>query len=136
VTSAARTRLPDIPKGHSFLSQEFSIDQSKIDAYLAATGDQAVCYRDDGLSPPLAVAALALGRLLEQIELPAGSLHTGQEFEMAEGVPLHSTLSLSGKLAHRSERAGFVVSIVEFEIAVAGEPAMTGRTTVMAPAET
>jgi len=38
-------------------------------------------------------------------------------------------------LAQRSERAGLVISVIEFTVATEdGQPAVSGRTTVMAPA--
>ena len=73
--------------------------------------------------------------MLEQIELPAASLHTSQEVEARAGVPRDATLALHGRIAQRSERAGMVISVLEFEVTPEGatEPAITGRTTVMMP---
>jgi hypothetical protein len=136
VTPPARTPLPDIPKGHALSPQTFSLNAETITEYLNAADDSNTCYSNLSLAPPLAVAARALSGLLDQIELPFGSLHTGQEFEMHQGVPLDARLTMSGTLAQRSERAGFVISMLDFEVKLAEshETALTGRTTVMAPA--
>jgi hypothetical protein len=133
VTAASRLLLSDLPKGHALAEARIDLTPERISAYLAATGDSNTVYRDRNLAPPLAVAALALGALLAQIELPAGTLHTSQEVEAHAATPLDATLSLRGRVAQRSERAGMVISVLEFEVAPlgSGEAALTGRTTVM-----
>ncbi|MEX0785473.1 MAG: hypothetical protein WD939_02440, partial [Dehalococcoidia bacterium] len=76
----------------------------------------------------------ALGALLDVLELSAGTLHTGQEIDVHAGLPIGTTLTLSARIAQRSERAGMVISILEFELTPAGssEAALSGRSTLMA----
>jgi hypothetical protein len=111
------------------------VSSDAVAAYLDAVQDANGIYRELGLAPPLGVAAAALGALLELLELPAGTLHTGQEIEMRGGVPMGCTCAVRGRIAQRSERAGLVIAALEFEITLAGsrEPALVGRTTVMMP---
>ena len=132
----ARTLLSDLPKNHRFPDTHFQVTAEALRQYLEAVEDANPVYLERGLAPPLAVAARALGAVLETIELPAGALHTGQEVEAHAGVPIGSTLTLSGRIAQRSERAGLIISVIEFEATPEGAPtlAVTGRTTVMAPA--
>ena len=138
---AAPALLSDLPKGHEFPATELQITAEDTLAYLDAVQDTNSVYQDYGLAPPLAVAALALGALLQMLELPPGTLHTGQQVESAAGVPLGASLTLTGRIAQRSERDGLIVSAIEFEVTVAPAlaekmpaPALTGKTTVMAPA--
>jgi hypothetical protein len=134
VTAPSRLLLSALPKGHELTSARIDLTHDRVTAYLSATGDANALYRERGLAPPLAVAALALGALLEQIELPAGSLHASQEVDALGGVPPAATLMLRGRVAQRSERAGLVISVLEFEVAPeGGEPVLSGRTTVMMP---
>jgi hypothetical protein len=135
MAASTRALLSDLEKGHEFPPTKFDLTQDYVDEYLAATRDSNAIYGQTGLAPPLAVAARALGKLLEAIELPPGSLHTGQEVEMKAGVPVPSTLELSGRLAQRSMRAGLVIGVLEFQVSVVGEtgPALLGKTTVMMP---
>ncbi|MEX1253414.1 MAG: MaoC family dehydratase N-terminal domain-containing protein [Dehalococcoidia bacterium] len=135
MTAPSRLLLSNLPKGHELATDRIDLTSARIAAYLAATGDTNVAYADRDIAPPLAVAALALGALLEQIELPAASLHTSQEVEARAGVPLDATLALRGRIAQRSERAAMVISVLEFEVTPEGatEPTITGRTTVMMP---
>ena len=99
-------------------------------AYLAAIGDE----NDYGrTAPPLVLAALGLNALHEQITLPEGSLHTGQEVEHVGLARAGEILTLTGRIAQRSERQGFVISVIEFEVARADRVAIRARTTIMAP---
>jgi hypothetical protein len=108
----------------------FTLTPQQVAAYNAAVGD-ANDYGD--LVPPLAAVALALATLQEQVALPAGSLHTGQEVEHRATLRTGRPLTLTGRIAQRSERQGFVISVIEFEIAAGADAAITARTTIMAP---
>lgn len=123
--------ISTLPRGHEFPSATFSLDGASIAAYLAATGD-AGDYGD--AAPPLAVAALALLALQEHLFLPQGSLHTGQEVEHVAAVRCDASLTLTGRVAQRSERQGYVISVVEFEVASDGGTCVRARSTIMAPA--
>ena len=133
MTAAPRTLLSELQKGHEFPSTPFAVTAEYVESYLRATRDENGVYGETKLAPPLAVAARALGALLELVELPGGSLHTGQEMEVLRGVPQDATLELCGSVAQRSERAEMVIAALEFEVRDAGEAVLRGRTTVMMP---
>lgn len=135
---AARTPLPDLPKGHEFPPTRFRLTSDDVVMYLEAVADRNAVYSERGLAPPLAVAAGALASLLDVIELPGGALHSGQEVDARTGVEIGSELELSGRVAQRSERAGMIISVIAFDVTVLGasEPALTGRTTVIVSANT
>ena len=135
MAAPSRTPLSDLPKGHRFSPTTLQLTAEDVARYLSAVGDDSAIYLERGVTPPLAVAALALGALLETIELPDGTLHSGQELEVRGGVPLGAELTLTGSIAQRSERAGLIISVIEFEVTAAGEAggAIGGRTTVVAP---
>jgi hypothetical protein len=131
MTSGSRTTISAFPRGHEFPPATFTLGADAVAAYLSALGDQGD-YR--GCVPPLAAVALGLSALQEQITLPDGSLHTGQEVEQTGLLREGEELTLTGRVAQRSERQGFVISVIEFEIIGSGEPAVRARTTIMAPA--
>ena len=150
---AAPALISELPKGYEFPATGLQITAEDILAYVDAVQDANSVYQDCGLAPPLAVAARALGQLLQMLELPPGTLHTGQQFESADGVPVGASLTLSGRIAQRSKRAGLIITVIEFEVtiapasagtapasaekmpALAGKtPALTCKTTVMTPA--
>jgi hypothetical protein len=133
--AAARTLISDLPKGHTFSPATFTLTGEDVSKYLDAVEDHNAIYRERGLAPPLAAAARGLGALLEALELAPGTLHTNQEIDVRGGVRIDALLTLSGRIAQRSERPGMVICAIEFELTHAGasSPALTGRTTVLVP---
>jgi len=130
MTSPARASISAFPRGHEFPETTFTLTSEVVSAYLRATGD-GNAY--GAAVPPLCAVALALNALQEQIALPEGSLHTGQEVEHNSPVPVGEPLRLTGRIAQRSERQGFVISVIEFEVSTASGLAVRARTTIMAP---
>jgi hypothetical protein len=117
----------------------FRLASDDVRRYLEAVEDRTGAYWEgpEGPAwvPPLAVAAMALRAILEQVDLPAGALHTRQEVEFRRLVPVGSLLQPRARVAQRSEMRGAVISIVEFDVAEQGspDPAVVGRATVMMP---
>jgi hypothetical protein len=132
----ARALLSDLLKGHEFSSTTFTLTRDDVARYLDAVEDSNEVYIERGLAPPLCAAARALGELLELLELPAGTLHTGQDIAVRGGVPIGANLGLSGRIAQRSERAGVIITALDFELTPEGanEPALSGRSTVLVQA--
>lgn len=126
--------IATLPHGYVFPPGPVSLTPEAVAAYVAATQDGSA-YASSGGVPPLAVAALALRRLLEACTLPPGSLHTGQEIEFHAVVRPGDELTMTGQIAQRSERAGMAIVVVEFAVSRPDSPVVTGRTTVMAPQE-
>jgi hypothetical protein len=110
------------------------IDAQRVRDYVAATGDDLALYEEAQVAPSLAVAAFALGALLESVSLPAGSLHTSEGLIFKAPVPLDSEVECRAALVQRSLRGGYVVSVLESEIVHNGNTALTARATVMSPA--
>jgi hypothetical protein len=131
MTSATPVAISALPRGHEFSPATFAISRAQAAAYLDAIGDA----NDYGANvPPLAAVAFGLAALLEQTSLPDGSLHTSQEVEHAAPVQTDTSLTMKARVAQRSERQGFVISVIEFEIASSAASAIRARTTIMAPA--
>jgi hypothetical protein len=126
--------LTEVPTGHDFEPISFSIDAERSRAYRQATGDALPIYDASGNVPPLAVAALALGALLERVELPPGTLHANESASFKRAVPVGARLDCHARLAQRSQRGGWVVSVLETEIRLEGETAVQARATVLCPA--
>jgi hypothetical protein len=131
MTSPAPASIITFPRGHAFSPVTFSLDEARVRGYLAAVGDT---NGYAGTVPPLAAVAFGLEALQGEIALPEGSLHTGQEIEHAAALAAGEPLTMTGRIAQRSERQGFVIAVIEFEIAGAAGTAIRARTTIMAPA--
>lgn len=124
-----------LARGDEFLLPPFSIDTAGVRAYLDATGEQEDHW--DGVVPPLAAGALALGALMEHVPLPGGALHAGQEFEFLRTITPGESLETLVRVAQRSERRGTLLLALEVELrsGTDGETVLRGRSTVAAPAE-
>jgi hypothetical protein len=126
--------LTDLQAGHSFETINFAIDRERTQAYLAATGDKLTVYNENEAIPPLAIAAFALGALLEKVSLPPGTLHANESLRAHEAVHFGKQLQCEARLAQRSARGGWIVSVLESEIMVEGRVAVSTRATVLSPA--
>jgi hypothetical protein len=125
--------LTDLSAGHVFDPVTFLLDAGRVRDYVAATGDEYATYEGLGAAPPLAVAAFALGTLLEQVHLPEGTLHLSEALSFQAPLPLGAAVEARSRLAQRSTRAGMVVSVIETEVVFDGRTALTARATVMSP---
>lgn len=131
MASPTRTLITALPRGHAFGPTTFTISEADVASYTGAVGD-ANDYA--GRVPPLAAVALALRALQDAVALPEGALHTGQETRHHAAIAAGDDLALSGRVAQRSERRGFVITVLEYEVAARGRTAVSARTTIMAPA--
>jgi acyl dehydratase len=126
--------LSDLPAGYTFDPIEFVFDAGRSRAYRDAVGDAGAVYDEAGLVPPLAVAALALGGLLNQAGLPPGALHVMEALEWTAPVPAGARIECTASLAQRSQRSGWIVTIIESHYHVDGAEVMKSRASVMSPA--
>ena len=126
--------LTDLPAGHVFEPITFRITPGAARAYRDAAGDTLNLYAQLGAVPPLAVAALALGALLQQVSLPPGTLHASESLRFSARVPTGATVECRATLAQRSQRAGWIVSVLDSQISCEGRPAVSARATVLSPA--
>jgi hypothetical protein len=131
MTSISPASITTFPRGHEFAVATFTVTAQQSAAYCAAIGDSGDYAR---AVPPLAAVALGLRALQQQIALPEGSLHTGQEVEHERAMAIGSPLELRSRIAQRSERQGYVISVIELDVAQEGETCVRARATIMAPA--
>lgn len=127
-----------LEKGYRFPAVSFVLDDVAVARYLEAVEDEALprLAQAQGKAwvPPMAVAALALRSLMEEMALPAGSIHGSQELQFVRPVEVGERITCRAWLSHRSERGGWWALAVEIEGAdESGQPALAGRSTVMVP---
>ena len=127
--------LVDLAAGHAFPPITVTLPAAAVRAYCEAVGDEQAFYAEAGLVPPLAAAALCLGALLQEASLPPGSLHANESLEFMRPVPVGADVLCQTTLAKRSQRAGWVVSVLDSRLFVDGEAAVTAVATVLSPIE-
>ena len=86
--------------GNWELTEEFVHD------YLGAVGDSLALYARLGLVPPVALAARALGSLLEQLELPPGAIHSLQEVSAIAPVAVGQVVTARASVGEPKRRGG------------------------------
>ena len=113
-----------------------------VDAYLRAVGDELPIYRQTGLAPPLYAAAAALGLLLKTLQLPPGAIHSLQEINTLSPIAIGGELQAVANLERPRQRGGLqfitascALTAVDDDSSAVPAPALTGKTTVMAPPE-
>ena len=100
-------------------------------AYTAATGEDDAHW--PGVVAPLALGALALGALMDEMPLPKGVFHSAQEFDFLEAVPFDSELDVHIAVDRRVERGGVLYTTVGIELHLEDRPVCRGKATVVLP---
>jgi hypothetical protein len=110
------------------------VSGEEVREYIEATGgDPAVwCHT----VPPLALAALTLAGLMDQVPLPPGAVHVAQELESVAAVRHDETVEAQLSIAQQSVRQGTNVVVFALEVRREGRTVLRGRSTVMAPSPT
>ena len=100
--------------------------------YISATGDSSQIYMDNKVVPPLALSAKVLGRLLEVLHLPPGTIHSLQEIHSEESVTIGETIEGLASVSQTRRRSNFEFITVEYSLTNSiGQVVQTGKTTVL-----
>ena len=108
------------------LTEEFVHD------YLSAVGDGLPVYDRHGLVPPVALAARALGSLLEQLDLPPGAIHSLQEVSALAPVAVGQVVTAKASVGEPKRRGGleFITAAVCLNDK-AGNDILSSKSTVL-----
>lgn len=113
----------------------WTVDRRFLEDYLGATFDASPIYDDLGAIPPLALAARAIGALLEELALPAGTVHAAQELDCRRLVKLGEEVTCMATLSRPSKRGDWHFISVSFTMAGKdGQVLVGGKSTVLTPA--
>lgn len=102
--------------------------------YLQAVGDESPLYAETGLVPPVALAAYALGNMLEELSIPPGAIHSRQEVETLEPVGIGQDLVTSVRVSRRARRRGLEFMTAGYAIQNdRHEDLSMGQSTILVP---
>ena len=83
----------------------------------------------------MAVAALSLRGVVEDLAIPGGTLHVGQELEFVRAVPIGSTLECKATVLQNSVRGEWRFFVGQLAVEdKSGHEVMKGKSTLMLPA--
>lgn len=127
--------LRDLHVGDEVLAESLPLDPALVDAYLEAVGDTPSMEVAAGARPvpPLAVVALALRQLLGRVELPEGTVHTGQSLRASAAAFVGDELSMRWTVSRASSRADAFFVNLDLLVARAQEPVVEGRVSLAVP---
>lgn len=125
--------LDALEPGHALVDREIVITASMAGAYISAVGDSNTLYADEGLVPPMAVAALVMAEAMNAVSLPAGTVHTGQELTFSRPVVMGSAVRCSATVTANSVRRGTRFLTLDLRGALDGEAAVEGRAALAVP---
>lgn len=130
--------LATTPQGFRFKTMRLELTAQVVARYFRAIGATDGTETNQAVSqfvPPLAVIALALSGLQEQIPLPAGAIHAGQELQTHRVLPVPSVLQCDAVISQRAQRAGWIILSIDIAATMDddGQPAVSGRTTLLLP---
>ena len=123
------------PAGTMELGQ-WTVTREAVAAYIEATSDLDEPYGELGAAPPLAIAAWALGVLLEKLSLPPGAIHASQELEWSRPARMAERLHCTALPGNPTQRGELQFITVSFAVHGAqGDTILSGKSIVIAQAE-
>jgi len=125
--------LAAFAKGHTFPPIALDLSERWVRIYVEAVEDGAI--EQAGAVPPMALAARAIGALLESAGLPDGTVHVAQDLTFHRLVNPGETLTATARILSRGERQGWVLLGVALTVSDREASVMDGRATLTFPAD-
>ena len=119
--------------GSVLFTLQLPVSLGAVQAYVEAVADGNGVYFEEQVAPPMAVAALVMARALEAIDLPPGTVHTGQELSFTAPVALGIEMTCQATVAHNSVRRGTRFMAIEFTGDTAQGIAVSGKVSLAVP---
>lgn len=123
--------------GQTISHRTYTLDEETVALYVSAVEDRSGPIRERGghaVAPPMAVAALSLRGVINDLQIPGGTLHAGQELEFSTAVPVGEVLDCSAVLAQNSVRGEWRFLVVDMAVEDSeGRRVMNGKGTIMVP---
>ena len=123
--------------GQEISAQTHRLDADAVAKYVEAVDDRSENFRDAGgmeLAPPMAVAALSVRGVVNDLGIPGGTLHAGQELQFSGPVQIGEVLECRAKVLQNSVRGQWRFIVVEQTVlGSGGRRVMAGKSTIMVP---
>lgn len=129
----------ELEAGQEVSRHNYCLDTTLVSNYVDAVQDQSALLHTkggDNLVPAMALAALSMRGVVEDLRIPGGTLHVGQEFEFSGSVTVGDSVNCVATLAQNSVRGDWRFLVVECMVADGGDAeVMKGKSTIMIPAD-
>ena len=119
--------------GQSISKRAFRLDSATVRDYVSAVSDS-VHEQHGAKAPPMCVAAMSLRGVIDDLRIPGGTVHAGQELQFLAEVEIGSELTCNAVLVQNSVRGEWRFLVVELETCdAATRSVLTGKSTIMLP---
>ncbi|MFC1998250.1 MaoC family dehydratase [Chloroflexota bacterium] len=126
----------NLEPGYIISSASYTFLPTNVEAYLVATEDAGDLYRDTGLIPPMATAALSMGAISDSISFPDGAVHVSQQMEFCGEVKVGQSVVCTSKVISRRKRGPFNMLVLGIEVKNKDDIIVyDGKTSVLLPSE-
>lgn len=125
----------ELKTGQKLATRKYRLTADAVSKYIDAVGDASMSYVGEDLIPATAVAALSLRGIIEDLAIPGGTVHAGQELEYMKMVNTEQELFCTATVVQNSVRGKSrflsVEALVKDED---GHVVMKGKSTIIVPA--
>ena len=125
--------------GQVVSSHSYCLDSALVSDYVEAVQDDSGLILDDNgveLVPAMAVAALSMRGVVEDLRIPGGTLHVGQEFQFSGAVAVGQSVGCVATLTQNSVRGDWRFLVVDCRVTGENDAeVMKGKSTIMIPAD-
>ena len=113
------------------------ITEGTLSTYLSAVQDQSALLSNNKgqtITPPMAIAALSLRGVIEDLKIPGGTLHVGQETSNVNLVPVGTELTCEATVLTNTVRGEWRFLTVTLKVTTNDETlVLSGKSTIMLP---
>jgi len=116
--------------------QSYVLDRESVQKYILAVEDStfSTVAESSNIAPPMSIAALSLRGVVNDLNIPGGTLHIGQELSFLKTVPVGIYLECEAVLSSNSVRGDFRFMVVDLSVRDdVKEHVMKGKSTIMLP---
>ena len=126
--------LAELPAGHEFAPVERRLQPRDVQRYVQAVQESNDMFQQEDLVPPTALGAYALGIILQEVDLPPGTVHAAQDMTFSGPVANQETIVFRARVAQNSVRGGWRFLAIDFTGADSRDKqVIEGRSTVLVP---
>ena len=131
-----QNELNQLETGYEFPQSTFKLDTDTINSYMKAVDDNSFPYQEMNIVPPMAIAAITMGILSEEINLPSGTVHVSQEFVFSDVANFNDTLTVGAKIIRNLSRGKFHMLDIALTIqSHDNRTVLTGKTSFILPTQ-
>tara|TARA_Y100000996_G_scaffold413897_1_gene403271 strand:- start:1495 stop:1905 length:411 start_codon:yes stop_codon:yes gene_type:complete len=123
-----------LSSGDLISKRSYVIDEKIVNDYLSATQDQNSKQITENI-PSMIIAALGLRGVVNDLKIPGGTLHVGQEINFKNSVSIGETLKCEAHLLSNTVRKDWRFMSVGIEVHNKNNSlVMEGKSSIMLPA--